>query len=136
MFALHSQAIDTQLLRLALAHASAGAVVVFEGVVRNHNDGRAVRGLRYEAYAELALAEGARIVDAVRLRHQVAALICVHRVGTLQVGEIAVWVGVAAAHRDAAFVACREVIDAIKLQVPIWKHEDYADGSNEWLHPL
>ena len=136
MFALHTEPFDTHALRRALVHDSTGAVVVFEGVVRNHNDGRCVCSLRYEAYAELALAEGARIVDAARQRQQVAAVICVHRVGTLQVGEIAVWVGVAASHRDAAFAACREVIDAVKQQVPIWKHEDYVDGSNEWLHPL
>jgi molybdopterin synthase catalytic subunit len=135
MFALHAEPIDALALRAALAHDSAGAVAVFEGVVRNHNQGRSVRGLRYEAYPELALREGERIVDAARRRHPVDAVICVHRIGTLQVGELAVWVGVAAAHRDAAFAACREVIDAVKAQVPIWKHEDYVDGAGEWLHP-
>lgn len=135
MFALHDRSIDAVALRAMLAFDGAGAVVVFEGVVRNHNQGRGVRGLRYEAYDELAVREGERIVDAVRRRHAVDAVVCVHRVGDLQVGDVAVWVGVAAAHRDAAFAACREVIDAVKLQVPIWKHEEYVDAAGEWLHP-
>ena len=60
---------------------------------------------------------------------------CVHRIGDLAIGELAVWVGVSAAHRDAAFAACRYVIDEVKARVPIWKHERYADGDAGWLHP-
>ncbi len=134
-FALVDAAIDAQGLRRALEHASAGAVCVFEGVVRDHHGGRRVLGLRYDAYRELALAEGRRILDEVRERHGLHAAVCVHRLGALSIGEVAVWVGTSAAHRDGAFVACREAIDAIKARVPIWKHETYAEGAAQWLHP-
>lgn len=136
MFALSEAAIDAAALRARLEHPAAGGVCVFEGVVRDHNEGRAVAGLRYEAYAELALREGARIVDEARARWPVLAIACVHRTGVLSIGDLAVWVGVACAHRGDAFAACRFVIDETKARVPIWKHEGYADGSSaQWLHP-
>src|SRR6185437_8902467 len=77
----------------------------------------------------------ARIIEEVLARFEIAQVLCVHRVGELALSELAVWVGVSAAHRDAAFAACRYVIDEIKTRVPIWKHERYADGEAEWLHP-
>ncbi|HXS74314.1 MAG TPA: molybdenum cofactor biosynthesis protein MoaE [Rhodanobacteraceae bacterium] len=134
-FSLSDSIIDAISLRRELESERAGALVTFEGRVRNHNEGRAVRGLQYEAYAELAEAEGARIIEEVLARFEIAQVLCVHRVGELALGELAVWVGVSAAHRDAAFAACRYVIDEIKTRVPIWKHERYADGEAEWLHP-
>ena len=134
-FALAATAIDATALRSALGSDRAGAVVCFEGVVRDHSEGRAVRRLAYQAYAPLAEAEGARIVAAARARHAIERIVCVHRVGELAIGEIAVFVGVSAAHRDAAFAACREVIDEVKRSVPIWKKEHYADGESAWLHP-
>ncbi|QCO68085.1 molybdenum cofactor biosynthesis protein MoaE [Luteimonas yindakuii] len=134
-FRLSADAIDTAALHARLDEPAAGACVVFEGRVRNHHAGRAVLGLAYEAYADLAEAEGRRIVDAIRERHGLHRALCVHRVGTLDIGEVAVWVGVSAAHRDAAFEGCRAIIDAIKQDVPIWKRERYADGGAAWLHP-
>ena len=134
-FALATEPIDAAALRAALAGDRAGAVVCFEGVVRDHNEGRAVRRLAYQAYAPLAEAEGARIVAAARARHAIERIVCVHRVGELAIGEVAVFVGASAAHRDAAFAACREVIDVVKRSVPIWKKEHYADGESAWLHP-
>lgn len=136
MFALSAAPIDAAALRARLDHPAAGAACVFEGVVRDHNEGRAVRGLRYEAYAELAQAEGARIVAAAQARWPLLAVAVVHRTGELAIGDLAVWVGVAAAHRAAAFEACRFLIDETKTRVPIWKHEAYADGGGaRWLHP-
>ena len=135
MFSLAATPIDVAALRRALEHPSAGAVCVFEGVVRDHNEGRGVHGLRYEAYAELALREGVRILEETRERYPLQSIVAVHRVGALAIGDVAVWVGVAAAHRDAAFAACRHAIDEIKLRVPIWKHEQYLDGAPAWLHP-
>jgi molybdopterin synthase catalytic subunit len=137
VFALSDQPIDAAALRTRLEHPTAGAVCVFEGVVRDHNEGRAVSALRYEAYAELALREGARLVDEARARWPLLAVACVHRTGDLALGDLAVWVGVAAAHRAAAFEACRFLIDETKVRVPIWKHEAYADGGapSRWLHP-
>ena len=134
-FSLSAQPIDVAALRAALSHDAAGGVVVFEGVVRDHNAGRAVRGLAYQAYDALAASEGTRIVDEARARHAVEALVCVHRVGELAIGDVAVFVGASAAHRAAAFDAVRWVIDEVKRRVPIWKKERYTDGDSEWLHP-
>src|SRR5688572_14195251 len=121
-------------LQRALLDQKAGACVTFEGWVRDHNDGRAVRALDYEAFAPLAEREGGRILDEARARFEILGLTCVHRVGALQIGDLAVWVGVAAAHRGAAFDACRYVIDEAKARLPIWKKEHYADGSSEWVN--
>jgi molybdopterin synthase catalytic subunit len=135
MFAISASPIDTAALRASLSDPHAGACAVFEGWVRDHNDGRPVHGLRYEAYVELAEAEGARILGEARTRFDIVKACAVHRIGDLELGELAVWVGVTAAHRDAAFGACRWIIDEVKSRVPIWKHERYADGGAGWLHP-
>ncbi|HEY3520912.1 MAG TPA: molybdenum cofactor biosynthesis protein MoaE [Rhodanobacteraceae bacterium] len=134
-FSLSEAAIDPVALLRKLENRGIGAVVTFEGRVRDRNEGRAVRGLAYEAYAELAEVEGARILDEARSRFDTTQALCVHRVGDLVLGELAVWVGVSAAHRDAAFAACRYVIDEVKARVPIWKREHYVQGEAEWLHP-
>lgn len=134
-FALSAVPIDVAALRARLLDAHAGAYAGFEGWVRDHNDGRAVHGLRYEAYAALAEAEGARVIAEARERFAIDGVACVHRIGDLAIGDIAVWVGACAAHRGAAFDACRWVIDEVKARVPIWKHERYAEGDAGWLHP-
>jgi molybdopterin synthase catalytic subunit len=134
-FALADLPIDVAALRRRLDATDVGAVVCFEGRVRDHNDGRAVDGLSYQAYAELAEAEGTRIVDEACARFDVRHVVCVHRIGDLALGEIAVWAGVSAGHRAAAFDACRYVIDEVKVRVPIWKREHYVEGASEWLHP-
>ncbi|HZH43931.1 MAG TPA: molybdenum cofactor biosynthesis protein MoaE [Lysobacter sp.] len=134
-FALADAAFDVAPLRERLLRADAGAYASFEGWVRDHHGGRAVRGLHYEAYRPLAESEGEAILDEARARFAIAEAACVHRLGELAVGELAVWVGVSAAHRDAAFSACRWIIDEVKARVPIWKHERYADGGAVWLHP-
>jgi molybdopterin synthase catalytic subunit len=135
VFSLSETAIDGATLARELAQAHAGACVTFEGWVRDHNEGRAVLRLGYQAYAPLALAEGERILAEARTKFAIVDAACVHRVGTLEIGELAVWVGVSAAHRGAAFDACRYVIDEVKRRVPIWKNEHYADGESGWLHP-
>jgi len=135
-FQLQADALDVPALRVPLAHAHAGGYASFEGWVRDHHDGRAVTGLFYEAYAALAEAEGARVVAEARERFDVVDVRCVHRIGELSIGDLAVWVGVTAAHRGAAFDACRYVIDEVKSRVPIWKHERYAEGDAGWLHPV
>jgi molybdopterin synthase catalytic subunit len=135
MFSLGEDSIDAAALARELAQAGAGACVTFEGWVRDHNEGRAVRRLGYQAYAPLAQAEGERILNEARTNFAIIDARCVHRVGTLEIGELAVWVGVSAAHRVAAFDACRYIIDEVKRRVPIWKNEHYADGESGWLHP-
>lgn len=134
-FRLVEIAIDAAALARELAQTGAGACVTFEGWVRDHNEGRKVLRLRYQAYAPLARSEGERILAEVREKFAILDVHCAHRVGTLEIGELAVWVGVSAAHRDAAFAACRFVIDEVKRRVPIWKNEHYADGESGWLHP-
>ena len=89
--------------------------------------------LEYEAYPALANREGEDIVRAARERFDIIAAVCEHRVGPLEIGGMAVWVGVSAAHRGAAFDACRYIIDEVKKRVPIWKREFYADGTVEWV---
>lgn len=134
-FRLSDTAFDIAPLRAALLDARAGAFASFEGWVRDHNDGQAVDGLRYESYAVLAEKEGQRIMQEALTRFAIVDACCVHRVGELAIGEMAVWVGVSAGHRDAAFAACRWIIDEVKARVPIWKHEHYRSGEANWLHP-
>ncbi|HEX8298966.1 MAG TPA: molybdenum cofactor biosynthesis protein MoaE [Rubricoccaceae bacterium] len=136
-FALSDVSLDATACRAALLAAApsgaSGGIVTFEGVVRDHADGRAVQALEYHAYAALARREGARITGEAQDRFRVEAVHVVHRTGHLSLGETAVWVGAAAAHRDAAFEACRWTLDAVKARVPIWKREHYADGPAEWV---
>lgn len=134
-FALSDRPFELAPLRAALDDPRAGAFAAFEGRVRDHNDGRAVTGLRYEAHARLAESEGEAILGEALQRFDIVEVRCVHRVGDLAIGDMAVWVGVSAAHRDAAFEACRWVIDTVKARVPIWKHERYVEGDASWLHP-
>lgn len=134
-FRISGDAIDVDALRRGLEGTGVGAVVCFEGRVRDHNDGRAVHGLSYQAYVELAETEGARIVTEARGRYAVERIVCVHRIGDLALGDVAVWAGVSAGHRGAAFDACRYVINEVKARVPIWKREHYVEGAAEWLHP-
>ena len=135
MFSISATPIDVARLQRELEASGVGAVVCFEGRVRDHNDDRAVGGLSYQAYVELAEAEGQRILDEARDRFAIEHVVCVHRVGVLALGDVAVWAGVSAGHRAAAFDACRYVIDQVKARVPIWKREHYADGESGWLHP-
>jgi molybdopterin synthase catalytic subunit len=134
-FSLSAEPFDVAALREALLDDRVGAFASFEGRVRNHSDGRMVDGLHYEAYATLAEAEGKRVLEDALAKFDIVDARCVHRTGDLAIGELAVWVGVSAAHRDAAFAACRFVIDEIKARVPIWKRERYVEGGAGWLHP-
>src|SRR4029079_13480009 len=134
-FRLSDQPIDAATLARELADASAGACVTFEGWVRNENAGRLVQRLDYQSYVPLAQTEGERILAEARQRFALVDTACVHRIGALAIGDLAVCVGVSAAHRDAAFAACRCIIDEVKQRVPIWKNEHYAGGESGWLHP-
>jgi molybdopterin synthase catalytic subunit len=135
-FLLSDVPLDLSALRAQVLDARAGGYASFEGWVRDHHGGRAVDGLDYEAYAALAEREGARIVEEAKVRFDVIAACCAHRVGALAIGDLAVWVGVSAAHRGAAFDACRYIIDEVKQRVPIWKREHYREGDADWLHPM
>lgn len=134
MFCLTSGPIDSSALRAALENPACGACVEFEGLVRNHNEGRTVLRLEYEAYGALAVKEGEAIVREARAKFRIEEAACVHRTGMLEIGDMAVWVGVASAHRGEAFKACAWIIDTVKQRVPIWKREHYADGTDEWVN--
>jgi molybdopterin synthase catalytic subunit len=133
-FRLTNRAIDPAALLGGLGDWGAGACVTFEGRVRNQNAGRSVKALDYEVYAPLAEREGEKIVGEAREKFQIIAALCVHRTGGVALGDIAVWVAVAAPHRAAAFDACRYIIDETKARLPIWKKEHYADGTAEWVN--
>ncbi len=134
LFRFTRATIDGALVRAELADPASGGFASFEGWVRNHNEGREVRRLEYEAFEELAVKEGERIVRAAIERFGVAHALCVHRVGVLEVGELAVWVGVSSGHRGEAFQACRFIIDEVKHRVPIWKKEHYVAGDSGWVN--
>lgn len=129
MFFLTSDCLE----RLQLDNETIGAVVTFEGKVRNHNEGKKVIALEYEAYESLALKEAKTIISEAKERYPIFDLIAAHRTGRLNVGDVTVVITVAAAHRQAAFLACRYMIDAIKQRLPIWKKEYYDDGSSAWI---
>jgi molybdopterin synthase catalytic subunit len=109
-----------------------GAVASFLGLVRDHHAGREVTRLEYSAYAPMAEAECARIVSEAEGRWPVRVALA-HRIGALEIGEAAVAIAAAGAHRDEAFAACRFVIAEVKRRVPIWKKEFYTDGTIEWV---
>jgi molybdopterin/thiamine biosynthesis adenylyltransferase/molybdopterin synthase catalytic subunit/rhodanese-related sulfurtransferase len=133
-FSFTRQKIDERALRGQLSDPAAGGYASFEGWVRNHNEGLAVRHLEYEAFEPLAIKEGERIVAAAIERFGVEHASCVHRVGDLAIGDMAVWVGVSARHRAEAFAACRYIIDEVKHRVPIWKKEHYENGDSGWVN--
>ena len=126
--------IDIAGARRELLDQGAGGYVSFEGWVRNHNEGREVTGLEYEAFEELAVKEGGRIVAEALRRFPVKHVLCLHRVGALGLSDLAVWVGVSSAHRGEAFDACRFIIDEVKHRVPIWKKEHYRNASSGWVN--
>ncbi|HUQ11235.1 MAG TPA: molybdenum cofactor biosynthesis protein MoaE, partial [Steroidobacteraceae bacterium] len=133
-FSFSASALDTAALQDEIRDVTCGGFAAFEGWVRNHNEGHAVTRLEYEAFTELAEKEGTRIVQAAIEKFGVTRGACVHRIGSLALGDVAVWVGVSAAHRDEAFRACRFIIDEVKHRLPIWKKEHYVNGDSGWVN--
>ncbi len=113
----------------------AGAICLFLGTVRELTAGRRTVALEYEAYPEMALRKLAELESEARGRWPVIEIAIVHRVGRLELGEVSVAVAVNSPHRQDAFEACRWLIDTLKERVPIWKKEEWSDGSEEWIHP-
>jgi adenylyltransferase/sulfurtransferase len=134
MFRFTSNPLDEPALRAGLSDPACGGFAAFAGWVRDHNEGRRVRRLEYEAFEPLAIKEGERIIAEAIARFGVEHASCVHRIGALEIGETAVWVGVASSHRDEAFRACRYIIDEVKHRVPIWKKEHYENGDSGWVN--
>lgn len=130
--AITSDPIDTNALLAKVADAGHGASVLFLGTVRDHNDGRPVRGMRYDAYVAMAERVLAEIVDEAEEARE-CRVAAVHRTGELVIGEVSVAIAVASAHRADAFDACRYVIEELKQRLPVWKHEHYVGGGSEWV---
>ncbi|MGI8961955.1 MAG: molybdenum cofactor biosynthesis protein [Bryobacteraceae bacterium] len=136
VFAITRDALDSEELSRRLQSPDDGALVIFEGVVRNHTNGRLVRHLEYECYEQMALEQIVRIGSEVAAKFSLGRIGMVHRLGRLAIGEASVVVVVAAPHRKAAFEAALEGINRLKREVPIWKKEFFADGAvwvdGEW----
>jgi molybdopterin synthase catalytic subunit len=128
-----TDALDVRAHERAVTDVGAGAVVVFQGVVRDHDDGRRVTVLEYEAHpsAEAVLREVAAEAAADPAVYAVAVS---HRVGRLEIGDVALVAAVSTAHRAAAFAACARLVDEVKARLPVWKHQLFADGSDEWVN--
>lgn len=134
MFKLISEPFDVAPFVKELRDHSAGAFTSFEGWVRDHHNGQKVIALEYEALAPLCESEADKILNEVKTNFGITHAICLHRTGRLSVGEMSVWVGVSAPHRDEAFRACRYIIDELKKRLPIWKKEFLADGGTHWVN--
>ena len=133
MFQIISTPLDPAAIREQVLDPAAGGYCAFEGWVRNHHQGRSVDRLEYEAYPLLAEKEGKRIIAEAHEKFEIVQAACVHRTGPVEIGGLAVVVSVSAHHRDAAFDACRYIIDEVKARVPIWKKEHFSDGSSGWV---
>jgi molybdopterin synthase catalytic subunit len=129
---IRTSALSSDEVLAAIADPTAGGTALFIGTVRNHDHERPVEQLRYEAHPD-ALRRMREVAEGVAADPLVTALAAVHRTGPLAIGDIAVIVAVAASHRDAAFAACRRLIDEVKAEVPIWKHQHFTDGATEWV---
>lgn len=132
-FALLDEAIDDQRLKDFLQDEQCGALATFEGWVRNHNNDSRVTSLTYYGYEKLAINQGKRIIEEAKRLFDIENAVAIHRIGALEIGDMAVWVGVSSKHRYPAFDACKWILDTIKADIPVWKQEFYQDEPSEWL---
>jgi molybdopterin synthase catalytic subunit len=132
-FRLSADPLDPAALSQQLDDPAAGGIAIFEGRVRGASGGVAVAGLDYETYPALCLAVGREIVSQEVARLELSGALAVHRHGNLAVGERAIWVGVAAAHRAEAFAGCMAILERIKHELPVWKRERLAQGGSRWI---
>lgn len=128
-------ALEVRAVEALVEDERCGAIVTFHGVVRNHDEGRGVLNLVYEGHPD-AGSKMAECVDLICTKFPDVVVAAVHRVGALEIGDAALIASVAAPHRARAFEACAELVDLIKAEVPIWKHQFFADGSEEWVGAL
>ena len=129
---IREEPLSVEEVRAAVSDPGAGGIALFAGTVRDQDGGQGVVRLSYSAHPS-ATAELRRVAEKVAAEFGVLALAAVHRVGDLDVGDLAVVVAVSCPHRGEAFEACRQLIDTLKHEVPIWKHQRFADGSSEWV---
>jgi molybdopterin synthase catalytic subunit len=134
MFKVTMEPLNVQAVNELVKRPTDGAVVTFDGIVRNNFEGRAVRWLEYEAYADMAEKKMAQIGAEVQRKFPVGEIAMVHRLGHLEIGESSIVIAVAAPHRHAAFEACAYAMDRVKEDVPVWKKEFFADGNEHWVN--
>jgi molybdopterin synthase catalytic subunit len=132
LIAVRDSELSVDEVRAAIKDPRAGGIALFLGVVRDNDEDRTVDALGYSAHP-MAEREMRRIAEDVAHKHGLTSIAAVHRTGDLEIGDLAVVVGAAAVHRAEAFDGCREMIDSLKAEVPIWKHQRFADGSAEWV---
>ena len=132
LIAIRETELSVDEVRAAVADPAAGGEVLFAGTVRDNDADRGVTALSYTAHPS-AEAELRRVAEDIVAKYDVFAAAVVHRVGDLGIGDLAVVVGVSCAHRGEAFSACHAMIDELKATVPIWKHQRFTDGSDEWV---
>src|SRR5688500_19710796 len=135
MISLTNQPIDPQQILSSVASHAAGAVVLFLGTTRENTQGRRTASLDYECYPEMAEKKLAELEAEARRRWPLTGCVIVHRLGHLELGEASIAIAVGSPHRQDAFEAGKWLIDTIKEDVPIWKRENWADGTSEWVHP-
>ncbi|GLE52340.1 molybdenum cofactor biosynthesis protein MoaE [Mycobacterium montefiorense] len=116
-----------------VGHRSAGAIVGFVGMIRDHDEGRRVVRLEYSAHPSAAQVMAEVVAEVAEASGGVRAVAASHRIGALQIGEAALVVAVAADHRQAAFTTCAQLVDTIKARLPVWKHQFFDDGTEEWV---
>lgn len=134
MFRVTTDPLSVQHVNDLVKRPSDGAVVTFDGIVRDNFDGRAVRYLEYEAYAAMAEKKLAEIGAEVQQKFAIGEIAMVHRIGRLEIGESSIVIAVAAPHRQAAFEACAYAMDRVKTDVPVWKKEFFVDGADHWVN--
>ena len=132
LIAVRESALSLDEVRAAVADPAAGGIALFAGAVRDTDHDQGVNGLSYTAHPS-AEAELRRVAEMVADKFPVLGVAAVHRVGDLQIGDLAVVLAVSCAHRAEAFDACRDLIDILKASVPIWKHQRFTDGTSEWV---
>jgi molybdopterin synthase catalytic subunit len=134
MFKVTTEPLDIQTINDLVKRPTDGAVVTFDGIVRNNFDGRDVHALEYEAYAEMAEKKMAQIGREVRQKFPIGEIAMSHRLGRLGIGESSIVIAVAAPHRHEAFEACAYAMDRVKEEVPVWKKEFFNDGDDHWVN--
>lgn len=134
MFHVTTAPLSVQQVNDLVKRPTDGAVVTFDGIVRNNFDGRQVSYLEYEAYADMAEKKMAAIGAETQHKFAIGTIAMVHRIGRLEIGESSIVIAVAAPHRQAAFEACAYAMDRVKAEVPVWKKECFTDGADHWVN--
>ncbi len=133
MTELRAEPLSVDEIRATAADPAAGAIAVFIGAVRDHDDGRGVTALSYSAHPS-AQTELERVCEKIAASYSIVSLAVAHRTGDLEIGDLAVVAAVGAEHRDVAFAACHALIDELKATVPIWKNQFFTGGESEWVN--